>query len=528
MDFTRIFLPVIVFCFAIMSIRCELLVVQHGPDGLAPLSNRNGAKYGQAIFETMLKYQWPTCTSQDLTDQEKEELLTAGKPCAEEQFVQKKLQEKIGQAELNLNVLYIPTALYELFCICQFFKNEDSVLHKKFRTLIREANRSPYQTIDLEPILNQDADPAIISQQVHEAYQSVNEPFFNGTNSPRLQINQEFVSFLFELYPELTRCRDPLAASEIIQEKSQNLTAKLIHELVELEDTIDKSKSIGYRETSKILGILSDLAQEKQTGIVKQVVEHEYKARYENKALIMRGSSCQKFKTGFDDKAIEQMLVGSTIRSYQCKDVLDEKGRWKDCNEISLLRAYQEQIIRPYSIAFGNSLFAGFLNDNGACAYRFLNGRRVYKETSESEGNIAGYSLFIDKKKYMQDRNSDLFFIPPLAPIVAVASNGEYFHPRAIAATSIKTDKPQRVSGIFITNLKDPANVLLIKRDPLEHAAIFSAFLAKNGKIIQRGKDQDLTEEDKEFAKNVLEQQAKAAELYQKMKSDAQNMSRHG
>lgn len=528
MNFIRILLPVVVFFFATMSMHCELLVVQHVPDGLAPLSNRNGVKYGQAIFETMLKYQWPTCTSQDLTDQEKGELLTSGKPCAEEQFVQKKLEERIGWIKLNLNVLYVPTALYELFCIRQFFKAEESELHKKVRAVIIELKDPPYQLINLEPILNQDADSAIINQQIHEVFQRANKPFFNSTNSSMLQINQEFISFLFELYPELTRCHDPLAASKIIQEKSQNLTAKLIQELIGLKDTIDKFKFIDRCKADKIWMMFNSLAQEKHTGIVKQIVEHEYEARYENKALIMRGSSCQEFKTGFGDKAIKQMLVGSTIRNYQCKKVLDENGSFKDCNEISLLQAYQEQIIRPYSISFGNSLFAGFINDSSACAYHFLNGKRVYKETSESEGNITGYSLFIDKKKYMQDRNSALFFIPPLTSIASLVSNGEYFHPRAIAATSIKTNKSQRVLGIFGTDLKDPANVLLIQRDPLEHAALFSAFLANNGKIIQCSKDQDLTEEDRELAKKVLAQQAKASELYQEMKRDAQNMNRYG
>ena len=95
----------------------ELLIVKKDKQGLAPLSDLDAKKYGPVISQTLLKYQWPMCTSQDLTDQEKDELLTADKPCVEELFIQKKLQEKIGSDDFDPAVIFIPTTLYELFCL---------------------------------------------------------------------------------------------------------------------------------------------------------------------------------------------------------------------------------------------------------------------------------------------------------------------------------------------------------------------------------------------------------------------------
>jgi hypothetical protein len=139
-----------------------------------------------------------------------------------------------------------------------------------------------------------------------------------------------------------------------------------------------------------------------------------------------------------------------------------------------LEKSYKEETLKPLSVSFGNSLFAGIANDPGACAYNFLSIKGM------------GYVLMIDKKDYVEHNNANLFFISPLSTLAALFASGEYFHSRSKAAISLKAQNTSyNVEGVSDTLLKDPTGVILITRDPLQHAQLFSKFIADNGRIIQ-------------------------------------------
>ena len=196
-------------------------------------------------------------------------------------------------------------------------------------------------------------------------------------------------------------------------------------------------------------------------------MKFEYEARLLNKALILRGTDILEEAISFKHAQHEQdlILAGSTVH---------ETRSFKH----SLL-ATQE---KPYSISYANSLFAGFYQDPGGCAYTYLNGRK----SNLKNRDIVGYGLLIDQKSYLQDSNQGLFYIPSLAPLTSLFQRGQYCHPRSRVAVPDKT-KVHKIEGLLRTNkegLIDPADIIVFQDDPIKHEQKFSAFLAKNGRLI--------------------------------------------
>lgn len=202
-------------------------------------------------------------------------------------------------------------------------------------------------------------------------------------------------------------------------------------------------------------------------GVLAQVISVEYKARELNKALLFRGTSeIQLYKNV--DQEIFTTIIGSTINN-------------KSLEAIS--KNYKEDLDNGYSISFGNTLFAGIIKDWTACAYNyFLN----YSQS---------YILFINKRDYVEHQLSNLFLITPLAPIVALRSKGEWFHPRSKAAIPLRNRKGNQMKPILGFELGDsdidfidPVGIVTTVRDPLLHAQLFSDYLAENMIIINKPK----------------------------------------
>ena len=507
----------------------ELLIVKKDESGLAPLNQHDAKKYGPMIAKTLLKYQWPMCISQDLTDQEKQELLSSDKSCGEELFIQKKLQETIGQIKINPAVVFIPTTLYELFCIRQFFYDKDNkkpLYHAGRQYFFDDEKRDVKKPLDISSVLNSDADDKTMYQSVHQIYNQANNHFYADQNVS-LYVNQECIKMFFEVCPQLKNCKNGLEASKIIEENCEQIAQGLMKEITELKGKMAIFPRV-LSHNEHMQNHAQDLGREENFSLVKKIIALEYEARHQNKSLLLRGSSCEKFDMGFQEaKNITQLqLVGSTLRKFQCKPTFTEKGECDSCPEVSLLQAYQQDCVKLYSISFGGSLFASFLRGGDDSPFRFLKGERIDDRKSDSCGNVAGYALFVDKKDYVQDRNSHLFFIPPLSTIASLISNGEYFHPRITAAVKTKRDKPEHVVGIYGSDLKDSAEILVVQRNPLLHAHMVSSFIAKHGKIIQYGDDKNLTEEDKQIAQKVLGNHERAAVAYKAMHEQALKFKR--
>lgn len=497
--------------------QAELLIVKKDKQGLAPLSDLDAKKYGPVISQTLLKYQWPMCTSQDLTDQEKDELLTADKPCAEELFIEKKLQEKLGSDDFDPAVIFIPTTLYELFCLDLLSKKDEVLLNEKNR---REALRYG-ANIDLYPLLNRpvgdvsqwllldyenldldlDRTTQDIYKSVYDRFDTENKHFFNDDQNISLYVNQLFIQWLFKKYPELKSCKNAADASKFIQSKSGDLASNSIHEIIKDRD----SKCYDHWYS------LFNMCHAEYSALSNSYIKYEYEARNQNKAILSRG----------------------------CPDIINSKHQFQDLMliaDIYVLYNMLETPFKSYSVSFGNSLYAGgiFGNDSSSGAslmskhFSFRN--RENREISKNRYELAnGLLLFIDKKIYMQDRCSHLFFIPSLSVLASFMSAGEFFHPRTTAALE-KGERiiDQQIKGLcggFRGEFYDTAGIIKIERDPLLQAELFSDFVAKNGRVLQSVDDKKLTKQDKQVAEQILKNQAVAAQAYRKMREDAARLN---
>lgn len=493
MRYKCVLLMILNLCMLVSTVRSELLIVKKGKNGFVPLDASDIVKSGKIITDIILKYQWPMCISSQLSQEEQDALLTSQKPYAQELFIQNKIRESFDE----YGVVFIPTALYELFCIVHLFKtiNEKNPFQDAVNKFIRADNERDFEpnkwATELTEILNKKESPADIRKQIDAIYKNANDLFFrgDGIESAYLYINNAIAASLFNQYPELTKSKDPLALSSAIKDTTSTWAAFLIEELWAMYDPdfpdellhpLIEEIGIDYSKLS-INNLAAHLQHESMNNILAKVITLEYEARERNKALLLRGTSFEEeFQIGITE---EKILAGTTLPS----GILES----------------------PYSISFGNSLFAGILLDPYACAYHYL-----VEFAGSSRRPSVGYALFIDKKAYFEHQVHNLFFIPPLASITSLSQRGEYFHPRAKAAILLKSEGRKEPLLGLLDKIIDPTGVILITRNPLHHAELFSKFLADNGRIIQSGDISNLTEEERRFVQEVIQAQAEAAKFY--------------
>jgi hypothetical protein len=475
-----------------------------GKEVFVPLdeSDNNNVPRLSAI---LLQYQWPMCIGADLDEVEKKALLTPidpqksdvfGKQFPQEDFIQNKMTQLIKNA--NYQIVFIPTSLYELFCIYEYIKTlgQTTPLQKAITV----------DAIDLSDILSKDlgkkdffAFSNTIRRQILTIYRNVNKKFFSepGETNAAFYMNNKIATFLFSTYEEFKVSKDSGALADFITNKADVLVTYLVNEINKYDMSTYDTRRI-YRPD------LMFLKDESNNNIVPKVIALEYQARALNKGLLFRGTTLitapVDFGTKEPNKKSEQptqLLAGSTLKSENVE------------------KEYGQKKIEPYSISFGTSLFAGAMFDGGACAYNYLVGLAGPMAMGKKE-RTTGYLLLIDKKAYIENQNNNLFFIPPLAPIAGIFQLGEYFHARSKAATLLKKGWEQGVGGLSVSGIQDPTGIFLITRDPLEHAALFSAFVAENARIIQLGDTSSMTEAEKS---GILQAQKQSAEFYRNLKT---------
>ena len=500
------------------TLHSELLIVKKTAEGvIVPLSAEDIEQNGAKITDIIKKYSWPLCllNVSKLSQNEQNELFTPGKPRAGEIFIQKKIKEQGGVFE-QYQVAFIPTELYELFCVLHLFqtKGKKNPLQNSVNKLMLASKEEDDEDItnpyiaDFGDVLDEAGTAATIRRKIAQIFNKANGLFLDSW----LYVNDQLVKFLFSNSPGFNESADALALSQAIQGRSNNIATLLANDLFKLSqlgknalrlphvDPKDASRNDPY--------ILLNSFQDKElSDILMKVVGLEYEARQLNKALLLRGASFKEFQAGLGDKPEERITLAGTTVFTVFK--YDPEGR-----KVPFEKLYRKQKIAPHSLSFGNSLFAGSLRMRDAAVYHFLLGRRMFGDPHSVRST--GYALFIDKKAYVEHGINNLFFIPPLLSLASLFQEGEYFHPRAKAAVPLKKKEGQVVGAIEWGKLiKDPTGVLLITRDPLHHAELFSKFLAKNAKIIQVGDMSNLSKEEKEFAQKVSKSQIDVAKLYQ-------------
>jgi hypothetical protein len=483
------------------NLYAELLIVKKTEQGFTSL-DKSDDKNKPTIESIAFHYQWPMIIGNTLPKSvspetfasNKKNLLLADFSYIEAHTAQKSI--RFVSKNANYCVIFFPNALYELFAIFEILSTQfDS-------NPLQQAIAKIYQRPDMgrpgfgEPsfakVIDSGDTATNIRKIMNDTYVQINSICLeskDNQDSAYGYINKKLTSWLFSEYPTFKDCKSESDLSNLIQSKTEDLMLKLIKRLESLPEADLVLKYATTAQERPLPGIfVKDLPTKESKKLIAFYTALEYEAQDLNKGILVRGTNFIGFNK-INDQEQGKKFAGSTVRG-------------------SVEQAYKEKTTGAYSISFGNYLFAGVLREQTSCAYIFLLG-----------GAQTGYALLINKADYVETNNANLFLIPPLCALASLVTLGDWFHARAKAAVAIKDPKKAIfIYGLFDAPLIDPTGVLLITRDPLKHASLFSQFLADNGRIIQKGDQSQLTPEEKQFAENALTTQKEAAGYYKGIK----------
>ena len=292
-----------------IAMRAELLIFKEEKGSLVPLTTDDINQHGDAIASILLKYEWPMCNASLLNDTDIDALLSPGVPYAQEQFIQRKMKEKCQ----HLRVVYIPDALYELFCIIKTFAtkgHKNPLQHMVLNIMTAKYGSEMHRRwrIDITKLINQNVvgfkELAEVRSKINKIYKDINASIYLGKDSLFLSINTVLTTKLLALYPELHKSDDSLVASAIIEKHATQLLSTLINELLVLYDPKKPEQLrlpgiVGDNEDAhSVVDLARSLKNEKESLIVTKVIALEYKARKINKALLFRGTTFEQFPVG--------------------------------------------------------------------------------------------------------------------------------------------------------------------------------------------------------------------------------------
>jgi hypothetical protein len=498
---TRVLLIIVCISTFHLAIFAELIIMKQTEKGFVPLDAADST-HMTTIEKILLKYQWPMSAAHALDPIDKrnkilnetDNLFEPNQPYAEEIFIEQKIKAVTGNN--TYRVVFFPTTFYELIALALLPYLENEQTHP-FTRAVKECC-----TIDLLNIINSNNTNVKKTSAIKKIYQKSNALFMGSSEGAHAFFNTSLTNWILEHYPALTQSENSLAFSAALEQAIPSLISNIIQALIKAQQKYPKEVTI----TNDILSSLRDTSQ---NNIIPDYVRLEYEARAMNKGMITRGSSSLLL---FEEPS--RRIMGSTI--YHQNHHFE--------------KFYKQKRLPIYSISFGNSLFAGIVADPGACVYYYLAKVPVLGEAMrfnpDTYMKAIGYTLFINKKEYIETQNARLFFIPPLCTLAALFSQEEWFHPRTKGAISHKqVGKSYLIEGLTLCDedenevgLTDETGIILITRDELKHAALFSQFLADNGRILQLGDESALTTEEKQFAQNVIANQKEAARYYKGIK----------
>ena len=497
---------IISILFQISLLQAELLIFKKTADGfLSALKNEESLKYGPMISKIILKYQWPMCTISKLTKKEQEELLIPGISDAEEIFIQRKINEII--TDLDIQVTFFPTTLYELHCIYEFVNTDLGTINREGINFSKNSFERATMTAYFEG-LQQD-----LRRGMREEIRLLNRIFGNFRESNNQILNQfgTYNQLFFDttvkyLIGPIMQDKKPidLFTSEDIS-AYMYMNNKIIKKLIEIDhlfslkeqcfnvsQTIEKNsemilkkilemfRTASYNEA--LFGKVPESMFFKNTNylmflnhenLIKSFMDAEYRAKSLNKAMLLRGTDLLNVDN-----------LRNIYRGVKTSKGAEEIPAPKILGTTMTNTGFNDNL---YSVSFGQSLFAGIFFDKTACAFYFLK-------------NSPGYVLLIDKKEYVRSGNNGLFFIPPLSTIAALFGFGEFFHPRTKVPLSTVDEPIARITGFSERISYHP--LLFVIRNPLVHAEMFSEFVALNGIVLNLNEKQavDVLEAQKELS----------------------------
>lgn len=268
-----------------------LLIVKKEDGVFAPLAEADKDN-SEKVATILIKYEWPMCIASNLTAKDQNALLTPDKAFAEESFIQNKLQETVSK---DYFTVFVPTALYELFCIAHYLKSKGSQLMDPLRDAGNKLEDMPI--LNLLPLLNEKVNPQSIRQQIFEQYKKINALFFDAKENAAFYVNTLFGRWLLDNHSVLKDSTDSLGFSHAVKDKIDILVHSLMSEIKDIYQISAGNPSSQLTEAEEeeeenMAGLISAFEKDPQDKLVLRVIALEYEAREANKALLLRYFMC--------------------------------------------------------------------------------------------------------------------------------------------------------------------------------------------------------------------------------------------
>jgi|GEM_PF-5808051 len=517
--------------FVYCSLNAELLLIERDADGtIVPaisISRPDSLSRSGALYDIICKYKWPQCLSMVnkegvFSPEEREELkeLFSNAPGAEENFIRR----KVKRIKDTFDVLFVPTVIYELFCISNYMFDDDSF--KRVRNT-NDGNSAKiyyggkelffhFRPDFLYKIPNdfktegKTAEKA--KQEILDEYQQYNRS--EDVQAAFFAINERLVRYLSDKnvigangFLDIKVTADIFDVTK--EEKIYEILLNLVESIFEI---FDKTSSSAYRMAMKEY-FKKDFEKLRVKNVRETILFKElaleYEAREKNRALLFRGMSPVEsvgLSVASSPDSPHEIsrgpLLDLSINAPRSESEYEGTVRVKYRERGGRLAQGSDKSDRFFlrSISYGNSLFAGVINDETACAYYYFDSASV------------GYGLLIDKERYVYGDLSKLFFVSPFSVIVGLFAFGEFFHSRSRVCDKVAVTVSERIGGLAGNEIFDYPRLLRSVGDPMVHVARIAGYLNRdNVKLLSREERYGVLPPDADV---LLANEARAAKLY--------------
>lgn len=303
---------------------------------------------------------------------------------------QESIDDKLHAIHPQLNSLWVPTALFQLFVVERFFSDDS------FRDYVQRLGYSclfydDCNSNEVERFCEEKSKGNLWSLYVDEKVISI-------LRNPLTSIHD-----LRDIYSAINH-REDLCTFFIkmndcfLKSYVEGIEKKWLEEIPnELEEWIKYGfpflfNASGQESMETLLAVFKDNQQ-----LILKAIHAEKRAYLEGKHLVYRGSDVM----ALESKNGERLPL--LFLPVRCKRLLE--------------RFVFEKGMSSFSLSYGNSLFGGVFLSTDACAARYA--------VSKQGWHYAFHALKLDRKVLLDD---PLFCVPPLHPFVEMFTDGEWFH----------------------------------------------------------------------------------------------------
>ena len=478
-------------------LQAELLILKKEGDSYKAVTNEdpNSGK----IYDILMTYQWPMCTAKlQLPKLDPKERLEISKSFEEDegQFIQKKIQT-LNKAYC---VVFVPTVIYELFCLAdpEIFDESQRIVQyalylssypnmesSEVRKLpnISDVDVKFINLIKILPLRRFNSsmkDNATQKNKTIQAFIDINkdsqmQEFCFKTNDKFWKYLQEKVK---DLLPE--KLSEEFFAGEQVKEIINDLFTKIGTLNVQRKGSLTIEYDMGEPTTKFVLNKLTDPLI---STLITSVVRLELEAKKAHRALLFRG-----------------LIRGTQTQTLSRSTKTDLEETTKPVVDISISFP-GEGGIQLGSLSYGNSLFAGILRDTTASAFYYFCKNKM------------GYVVVLDKKEFAAEKLSKLFFVSPLTTHAAFCGGAELWHSRSKVVGEFPLADPAhdyqdgeendvkiKIKGVSGVG-PDTSGVIFSLGNPILHSAKLSEYIYTNAFCLFNEKDAGwkFTKEDEQI-----------------------------